>query len=593
MIKLIGWGRLLTFTGSLLLGLLLTATLFTCLFSLYGALQLTLRGGAEPLVVLAQKGARTIYTGFVPMSLALSLNRVDGVSAEPVILTPALVNGRVVVMRCTLNLDEYKEGIVSGSFNAGGVWLLAGEKAALRLGLRVGDLALVGSSLGESVLILPVVAIYRLGDYRDYEVVAPFKLGWALSGKPEGFVSFIKVKGLTEGEVNALLNRSYSLKIEYEAPYPLKLLILDASNAVAASLSVEGRGVATLKLPFNYYTVIYSSRSFVSTVKSLLLVKDSTIKLIGEPKQVSLKVLAEETDEPLLFAGDRALRGERVNGAWLFRVEQGVYELMFKGRNFTVPLLGDVVFDPKLKVEEEFTVSVEVTSWGSEGVRDFNLLVKGFDGRMYASLWSQTSTVSLSLPRGSYVVEAYKPPYSARSTVEVPSDKLVRLELPALDSRLTRSQLEYVKLVKAFPSSEEYALSFSAFLGLTSTVLLAAMTVMALLSTLSVLTVQLHLIHSITREVGVLVFLGAGLKHFVKMVGLQVLLISTAMAFAAAYLAAYVLLPQLSESLTFMGYSLQVDTALTLAYAVVVAVASWLLSLLKVRDLIGMGGGGS
>lgn len=184
------------------------------------------------------------------------------------------------------------------------------------------------------------------------------------------------------------------------------------------------------------------------------------------------------------------------------------------------------------------------------------------------------------------MVEAYKPPYSARSTLSAPSDKPVRLELPSLDPKLARSQVEYVKLAKAFPSTDEYALSFSAFLGLTSTALLVAVAVMLLLSTLSVLTVQLYLVHSLAKEVGVIAFFGGGLKHVVKMVSLQVLLISVTAACVAAYLATSYMLPWLSASLTFMGYSLRVDAALPLAYAVVVAAASWLLGLLKVRGMV-------
>ncbi|MBS7653303.1 hypothetical protein KEJ13_09280, partial [Candidatus Bathyarchaeota archaeon] len=381
-------------------------------------------GGLEEGLIIMQEGAKSIHTSRVPASIAESLRRIEGVEAHPMTLTPTTLNGYPIVIRGVEALDQPLDRIIEGEIpRGGGLWILLGEKAFHRLGLRVGEIITLGSPSSTSILTLQVTGVYRTGGLRDYEALVPLEIGVELGGLPRGTISAIRVGGINGKELGSLLRTLYNLTLIHEAGRG-EIIILDSLNAPVASFKMEGRS-HTLLLPFGYYTVIYRESYLTADLSSFLLRENLTITL-GVPGKESyrLRVVAPKADHLTLTREDGlSIQGRLEGDTWVFDAPLGLYTLMMDGGSYLVPLLGDTTFNPSHPQVAMERVVVRVQWQDGRGVTDYLISLRSADGVLVSSMRSLSPEASINLPPGEYEAEVSKPPYTSRVRFKVPGEE--------------------------------------------------------------------------------------------------------------------------------------------------------------------------
>lgn len=573
---------LLGFTVAMLASLTTANLVFAYLYGFTSTVNQSLGGLSEDIVIL-QDGARSIYTSRVPLSLAKSLCMLPGVEACAVTLTPLTLAGKPIVFRGVETLDDYAQKIVKGSLpTEEGLWMLLGEKARERLGLETGDIVVVGSLSTSYLVTLHVAGTFRLGDLRDYEAVVPYVTGAELAGLPRGLASAIQVKGIETGELEPLVKSLYKLTIEHDAGRG-HVDVLDSLNTPVASFALEEPGAETFQLPFGHYTMVYRESYLTSNLTSILLTENQTLSLMTPDKDVfKLEVTALETETPTLQLENGSLiQGSWIGDAWLFEAPQGLHTIKLGETSYLILLMGDTTFNPHTFEETLTQVKIRVQWQDGADVTDYLVSVRKTGGTLLSSTRSLTPLVTLNLPEGEYTAEVSKPPYLAKVQFTVPDQQTITLSLPAISnpSRITPTLFQQLKAVTPIDASST---TLSSLIGLTASSLTALSICLTLLSVVAVFTVQKGLYTSAEDNLNVLWALGAGKSQTIRMVWIKILGLNLALGLVATCLA-LTIHEYLSSNLAFtiLGYGLQAKPSLTLAYSLMLGIASWLLSVAK------------
>ena len=573
---------LLGFTVAMLASLTTANLVFAYLYGFTSTVNQSLGGLSEDVVIL-QDGARSIYTSRVPLSLAKSLCMLPGVEACAVTLTPLTLAGKPIVFRGVETFKGYAQKIVKGSLpTKEGLWVLLGEKARERLGLETGDIVVVGSLSTSYLVTLHVAGTFRLGDLRDYEAVVPYVTGAELAGLPRGLASAIQVKGIETGELESLVKSLYKLTIEHDAGRG-HVDVLDSLNTPVASFALEEPGAETFQLPFGHYTMVYRESYLTSNLTSILLTENQTLSLMTPDKDVfKLEVTALETETPTLQLENGSLiQGSWIGDAWLFEAPQGLHTIKLGETSYLILLMGDTTFNPHTFEETLTQVKIRVQWQDGADVTDYLVSVRKTGGTLLSSTRSLTPLVTLNLPEGEYTAEVSKPPYLAKVQFTVPDQQTITLSLPAISnpSRITPTLFQQLKAVTPIDASST---TLSSLIGLTASSLTALSICLTLLSVVAVFTVQKGLYTSAEDNLNVLWALGAGKSQTIRMVWIKILGLNLALGLVATCLA-LTIHEYLSSNLAFtiLGYGLQAKPSLTLAYSLMLGIASWLLSVAK------------
>lgn len=533
--------------------------------------------------VIMQAGARSIYTSNIPVTLGESLNRIPGVKAEALILTPTTIRGEPIIVRGVSNPSAYKEWLVKGVVPREGAWVILGERAQRRLGLGIGEVLFLGSPLTQNIIPLPITGIYQTGDLRDYEAVIPLDMGFAVADRPVGVASTIQVEGLSPEEVEAILEKTHILKVDYEETSG-QILILDSSANPAAFFNADGTGSRSLTLPFGYYTVAFQ-RSYITTnVTSLLLTEDMTVKVGRMTRDdLNLKVFTGVEAQPVLELEDgRLVKGEWKDECWAFKAPSGLHTLRLGDSNYSLPLIGDTIFSPQREDTPLYEAEIRVCWQDGSPADDYLLAVWSADGTLTTSARSLKASTRLALAEGEYRLDIYKPPYTVQTTVKIPQKEALTLKLPVLPSFFSVSPA-LLGQIKALAPLDASSLTLSSLLGVTASALTALTLTLALLSIAAVLAVYRGLHSSCADNLRILRSLGAGRLRTLRILGPTTLLITLALSVLSMVI--NVIMYQtfgLDLRLTILGYGLAYPTHYAMVYTLLVGFVSWLISTTKI-----------
>ncbi len=577
-VKILKPRALAAFTLAMLLALTTSGLTFTQTHGFTKAMTSSL-AGATPRTVILQEGAKTCHTSMIPLTLAASLDQLPGVEAHPMTLTPTTTKGRTLTVRGVQNLSIYRDKILEGNLPVhGGSWALLGEEAADRLSLEVGDLWTVASPVRTCILTLQVAAIYRTGTLRDSEAVVPLEAGAALRGLHPEMVSFIEVQGMERNHIEALMKNVYNLTIRHNLTTG-KINVLDSQRTIVSSFPTNQAEAKTLQLPFGHYCIAYSRSHYTSTLTEVLLTHNQEIQLNWtNPGTFTLKVQASASSLVLLHVGDKTvLEGDWQQDGWLFEAPMGLHLLELNETSHEILLMGDTTFHPDAKSVQH---PVQFTLLWRDGreAGDYLLTVKNRQDELVATSRSPSSTTIVALPSGSYQAEISKPPYLTHVEFTVPEDSQVTVSLPVI-SNPRRIPPDYFQQLKAIAPLETTTASLGSLLGLTTLLLLASTATLTLLSIIAALTIQKALYTSAQENLRLLGQLGAGRKEILKMIAPTTLLLNLTLGAIAGTLVNLILQQSaLKLRFTFLGYALLLNQNLTLAFALGLALASWLLS---------------
>jgi hypothetical protein len=581
-IKLLKPKGVIAFLAAMLIAFTIVNAAFVLLYG-SASTMLDAVGGLGQQSMILQGGTRgAVYVSQVPLNLAESFNKLPGVKTRAMTLTPCTLKGQTVVVRGVRDYDDYQHRIVQGVLPIqSGSWMIVGMEAFKKLNLRLGEIVVIASPFNANILALELSAVYSTGDNRDFEAIVPLDIGLVLAGLPEGFVSAIEVRGMDRTEVGRLLAGLYTVRISHELRDG-QLVVLDSTDRPVVSVAVKGPRTENLTLPFGYYTVAYRQSYFTSNLTSFLLT-DNRALLLQAPKNETFRLdvfLPAAPRAVLITDSGKSIEGSWAQESWVFRVPSGSYLLRAGGLNFTIPVVGDTVFDPAMTKTGLSNIKFQVLWSDGTEVRDYLIFVKDLEGRLVSAAVSPSFTTTLALPTGEYDVEVSKPPYQVKVRIEVPTPQ-VTITLPSISNpnRIPLSAFERLIVVAPIEISRA---SLSLLVGLTVSAILGLAMAITVISVIALLTIHTALSKSAEDNLRLLGMLGAGAGETLRKVGAVTLGLSLLAAFAAACLtvAAYRALP---FSLTFLGYGIQVPFAACFIYSTSIAFAAWLLSAARTK----------
>lgn len=538
-------------------------------------------GDIKGKVILAQSGSKAIYTSMVPQSLAESLNRIDGVNVQSVILSPTTISGEPIVFRGVSSIQSYRDKVIYGAVpNTEGLWFMVGDKAYNRLNLKIGEIIPVGNPRNSRVLLLKLVAVYRTGDLRDWEAVVPLSIGRALTNLPEGVINIIEVEGVGKSEVEKLVGKSYNLTINHDLQSGA-IYILDSLNTPVECIKINAPGTESLLLPFGYYSLVYQESYLVLNITSLLLSRNRDINLtFKRDKLFKVTVYASKEESPIIqLQNGSEVHGEWMDGAWIFSVPGGLHKLTIYDSSYPLPVLEDVVFNPTIKAETLHRITLKVFTQDGVELNGYLVIVKDKAGNMVFSRSSSTHKISFLLPQGEYSVEVMKPPYKTDVTLKVSGDMEVKLKLPVILS-LHKVPLTLYRKVEAYTQLDRSNASLQTLLGLSSEVLLASTLTLLALSVIAIFTIQEGLYNASKYNIKILTQLGAGRLQFLRIIGLPILLLNIVVGLTAGWFT-FTLNKLYFHQLTIFGYGMETPFTISVMYSVTLSILSWLYSTLK------------
>ncbi|MHA1264565.1 MAG: FtsX-like permease family protein [Candidatus Helarchaeota archaeon] len=282
----------------LFLSAILLATCATVFVGVYSYIR-TYLGESEDTLILTQTGTGNfIATRYISVQIAQSASYIPGISAvSPETLTPCIVNEKTCFIR-GINLTTFllfeqinlQAGRVFTSTDLFGA--LLGERAASRLGLKIGDYFLIYSGLRDISMQMEALGIYVSSNSAlNDEIVIPLYAGQILSGNFPNRITYIRVKYnesiitreiLEEKLVSqhiltiSLLDKATSTPIENG-----QIEIYDIRGTLLKTGNTDSLGECEFSLDFGNYTIIakYGTDQVNS---SIFLENDNEIKLFLE-----------------------------------------------------------------------------------------------------------------------------------------------------------------------------------------------------------------------------------------------------------------------------------------------------------------------
>jgi len=578
---------LAAFAAAFMVSLLAANLTFTLVVGSASSLGLVLRGGESEGLAILERSARSIYTSHIPASLAASLSKLPSVQAEPFTASVGYVSGSILITRGIQSAQNYSKQLLSGSLpSSEGPWIILGERAAQRLGAHVGETIPVASSLRKLVILTTVVAICRFGDMKDDEAVVHEKVARQLSGLPQGMVSSIIVRGLSREAIENLLSRTYQLSVKCSSAIPGNLVVLEANGAPIRSVKVVREIEESLELPFGYYTITFQSQFLLSTLGSVLLTSNKSFQSsVQVEENPMLKVPGPK--RPVLRKPDGVeVQAVRQGEFWVFTTSPGIYRIEIGSETFTFPLFCSATFDPSASAGPMHTVRVSVLwSDGSEAT-DYNLVVKTSGGEVVLARLGLGSETKIDLPKGDYVIEAYRLPYSANAVLSVPAVSEVRLVLPSIQWNIEKLPFQYYTLIKAISVDEMSGFTLASIAGISTTLLSGLSLSMIVLFILLIVNIQNYLYISAKGRLALVALLGASRRFLLKKVGFPSLALDLGLAAIAAAVSSSLADLIFLNRLTLFGHSIMANVGALFLFSWAVAASAWLLGNLKLMRML-------
>jgi hypothetical protein len=549
---------------SLLVALSAAAISFGATYGAWNSMKNTLWGGEN---MITQRGSRTLFSSRVPASLAESLNHVEGVKANPYVITFAMAKGEQVIVRGAKDLSHLK--LVSGRLPASdGLWALVGERLAERLAIKVGEIIPVGSSFKEEIALLSVVGIYRTGSPLDDELMVSLSMARDIGNMPAETVSFIELKG--GHGIGRLITSMFNLNVRL-GNLSGGVEVLDSLGRIVGFEPLK-EGIASFSLPFGYYHIKYVEAYYTSDLAEVLLDRNMTLNPYPEKGEVTLKVFASASSNVTL---EGKFYGRWEDGYWSFKVAKGFYVLRLNESSYPLPLYGDTAFG--LETKSPYPLELSVVWADGRGAMDSLILVKDETGKVISSQVAKGSKVSLFLPEGTYEIEAYNPPFTGRISVKVPIDSKATVRIPAVKDASRVPPTLYEKLRLGFEVSSQ------SVIGITVNLLGVMFLIALALPALAVLAINRYLFSSASERLRVLYLLGAGKGFLFRRLFLPILILSLLLALTSYLLSVGLLFPYF-EGLNLLGHEFLYSGPLLLLYLSLLYLLSFSYSFLRTHE---------
>jgi len=587
LIKILSRRRLIAFSAAFVMALLAANLTFALIVGSARSLDLVIRGGQSDSVLVIERSARTIYTSHIPASLAVSLGKLPSVEAEPFTATVGYVEGSVLVTRGVQSTSRIAKALLFGGLPSGeGPWTILGERAAERLGVRVGQTIRLASSLRRTVVLLIVVAVCRFGDLRDDEAFVDERIARQLSGLPEGMISAVVVRGISRESVERLLSRTYRFRVKCISAVPGNLVVLEANGAPIRSVRFAGEIDENLDLPFGYYTVTFQSPYLVMSLGSVLLDSDRSYERSVELEESPIfKVLGSA--KPVLRGSDGVeVEAVKQDDSWIFRSSPGVYRLELNGQTFTIPLFHSATFNPSLLAASTRSVRVLVSWSDGTEAKDYTLIFKTTGGEVVLSRLGVGGETKIDLPKGEYIVEVYNLPYSASTVLSVPGADEVKLMLPSIQWNVEKVPFQYYTFIKALPVEEMASFTLASIAGVSATLLTGLSLSMMTLFVMLIANIQNYLYLSAKGRLCLIGLLGASKQWFLRTVGLPGLFLNLGLALIAATVSSICVNMILLDRLTVLGHLIIADAKAICLFSLVLAAGVWLLGSVKLMKTL-------
>lgn len=581
-IKILRTRSILIFIVIFIVALTTSNVTFVILYGLHTVLSSVL-GGISTGYVIMQVGSRSVYTSMVPEVLANDLNRVEGVRAYAYTLTPSTINGSPIVIRGVDDIGNYEENIVSGYIPGSGNYIIMGEKAVERLGLKIGDVVFIGSLTSPNIIPLILVGIYRFGDLRDYEAVVPIKIGFIIAGRQDGIASMIQVNGASKEEIESLIRNTYNLTINYHS-LDGKIIILNSLSRQVNSFNVKGDGSKSFTLHFGYYIIKYQRRYVTANLTGILLDRNTSINLKPNVKDIyMLKVCTAFNQKPIIkLENESIVYGVWINNTWIFKILAGIYTLRIGNLDYKIPVYRDTVFKPFMKSQSLENIEIDVYWSDGSPVKDYLLTIWGEEGRIITSFISSKPSNNIMLATGKYKVTVSKPPYKVEEDINIPEQNHTTLTIKAIPSSWN-VPIKFFKRVKVLKSVNISNLTLESLIGITISTFTGLILTLSLLSIIAVIAVYNAFYNSCKENMNILKDLGAGRKEIFKLIGSTMFLI-TIISIFISYFLTIILYDKFLFNLkiTIIGYGIQFSPSYASVYSMILGLTSWLYSTMKI-----------
>ncbi len=576
LLRILGYKRLAAFSAAFFVGLLTANLAFALIIEPGFGLDLILRGGEKEGIAILDRSSRSIYTSRIPSSLALSLNKLPNVQAEPLVTSMCYVQGSAIVVRGVESTAAYAGSLSLGHLpESGGPWIILGRRAAERIHPSIGQIIPIASSLARTIVLLTVAAVCDFGDIRNDEALVHEGIARQLSGIPSGMISAAIVRGTNRETIQKLVETTYKLNLKCASDLPGNLVLLEANGGPLRTSRVDGRLQESYELPFGYYTIVFQNQYLSSTLDTVLLKSDQTVEYIVKAEQYPvLKVSAAK--KPVLFRWDGVpVEASPEEGLWIFRSIPGIHRLELDSGSFTIPLYHSATFDPTILTGKTYATRVSISWSDGSPASDCTLLVRTAEGRVVLSILGTQDDTKLDLPEGNYVIEAYQLPYSAQISFSVPSVSDVKLILPSIKSNMEKIPLQYYTSIRAMPIETVSAFTLASISGLSAALLIGLAFSIIFLFAMVLATVERYLYLSAKSRLTVLSLLGASNRFLLRQIELPILILSLALAVITASIS-ILSNTLLFSNLTLFSHTIPHNPMMTLTFSITLAILAWL-----------------
>ncbi|MGC8542972.1 MAG: ABC transporter permease [Vulcanisaeta sp.] len=227
-------------------------------------------------LTIKKGGSISVFTSWIPISLAYSL-RDMGIVAVPEVIVPSIMNGTPVIIRGIVPsyVNYYGINATQGELDEGA---LIGYELAEKFHIKVGDKLIITSFKGvtDNLTVTGIIKSIKYPQI-NYEVITNITIAQRLDSLPSPIVNVIYVNASPE-LINEV-NNAYGLRVITHITNG-SLAILDSMNHTVFNGPLMNM---TLTLPFGAYYVIAYNESAITWFSMVMLRSNKTIDVMKIP----------------------------------------------------------------------------------------------------------------------------------------------------------------------------------------------------------------------------------------------------------------------------------------------------------------------
>jgi len=335
---------------------------------------------------ISDPNSLSIYTGYVPLHIALSLRCVDpySYSVEYVL---AVCNGIPVIV---VGLDGNGYKMLVGS-EYGGV--IVGSSLAHRLGLKAGDVVLLSCASSRRVLIVRIDKVCELNGRLNEVIILPIDLAHKLHGRPHNVVSAVHV---SNSSILEYVGKVFDVNVY--VPVNGVLNVICSDGRLFKSIKVT-EGFNELKLPFGYYNLVFTSgKSRVSA--SVMIYRDNITVFLNVSKVKDYYIVTVYDFNSRAFIDGKVVEGNVTSFGRKFVLPRGLVTVYAYGRNYTLYLDSDIVLHPLLEAVKGLETHIKAL-WFNGSL--FHGIIQVESRGIVIYVGRINGTFNITLPPGNYV----------------------------------------------------------------------------------------------------------------------------------------------------------------------------------------------